>query len=162
MKLDFDKCRKVTKPDFLKKMCLQNIRLFVSKIGVFGHFLEIASLDFANFAYYIRKQWYLTDLGGSSLQKKYLRLLWPMKACLQINFLSPKSLSCLILKSFFSFYILWSTTMISSWYWWFQSSKIFFRSKLSPFWTCLQIIFVSKFIFSTFTHMLLFILHILR
>ena len=141
-------------------MCLQIIRLFVSKIEVFGHFLEIASLDFANFAYYIRKQWYLTDLGGSSLQKKYLRLLWPMKACLQINFLSPKSLSCLILISFFSFYILWSTTMISSWYWWFQSSKNFFRSKLSPFWTCLQIIFVSKFIFSTFTHMLLFILHI--
>ena len=106
-------------------MCLQIIRLFVSKIEVFGHFLEIASLDFANFAYYIRKQWYLTDLGGSSLQKKYLRLLWPMKACLQINFLSPKSLSCLILISFFSFYILWSTTMISSWYWWFQSSKKF-------------------------------------
>ena len=30
-------------------MCLQIISLFVSKIGVFGHFLEIPSLDFANF-----------------------------------------------------------------------------------------------------------------
>ena len=28
-------------------MCLQIISLFVSKIGVFGHFLENASLDFA-------------------------------------------------------------------------------------------------------------------
>ena len=34
-------------PDFWKKKCLQIISLFVSKIGVFGHFLEIASLDFA-------------------------------------------------------------------------------------------------------------------
>ena len=30
-----------------KKICLQIIGQFVSKIGVFGHFLEIASLDFA-------------------------------------------------------------------------------------------------------------------
>ena len=43
-------------PIFEKKMCLQIISLFVSKIGVFGHFLEIASLDFAknarNYNYY--------------------------------------------------------------------------------------------------------------
>ena len=65
-------------------MCLQNISIFVSKIGLFGHYLEIASLDFADFAYYIRQEWYLTDLGGSSSQKKYLRLLWTIKACLQI------------------------------------------------------------------------------
>ena len=56
MKLAFSKSRKVTKPDFWKKMCLQIISLFVSKIGVFGHFLEIASLDFAknvrNYSYY--------------------------------------------------------------------------------------------------------------
>ena len=50
-------------------MCLQNISIFVSKIGVFGHYLEIASLDFADFAYYIRQEWYLTDQGGSSFQK---------------------------------------------------------------------------------------------
>ena len=62
-------------PISTKKMCLQIISLFVSKIEVFCHFLEIASLDFANFAYYIRQECYLTDLGGSSLQKKYLRLL---------------------------------------------------------------------------------------
>ena len=67
-------------------MCLQNISIFVSKIGVFGHYLEIASLDFADFAYYIRQEWYLTDLGGSSPQKKYLRLLWTIKTCLQIIF----------------------------------------------------------------------------
>ena len=67
-------------------MCLQNISIFVSKIGLFGHYLEIASLDFADFAYYIRQEWYLTDLGGSSPQKKYLRLLWTIKACLQIIF----------------------------------------------------------------------------
>ena len=70
MKLAFNKCRKVTKPDSYKKMCLQNISIFVSKIGLFGHYLEIASLDFADFAYYIRQEWYLTDLGGSSPQKK--------------------------------------------------------------------------------------------
>ena len=60
--------------------------LFVSKIEVFGHFLQIASLDFANFAYCIRQEWYLADLGGFSLQKKYLCLRWPLKACLQIIF----------------------------------------------------------------------------
>ena len=32
---------------FEKKMCLQIIAQFVSKIEVFGQFLEIASLDFA-------------------------------------------------------------------------------------------------------------------
>ena len=44
MKLALEKWRS---PIFEKKMCLQIISLFVSKIGVFGHFLEIASLDFA-------------------------------------------------------------------------------------------------------------------
>ena len=40
--------RKVTKPDFRKKkICVQIIHLFVSKLVVFRHFLEIASLDFA-------------------------------------------------------------------------------------------------------------------
>ena len=82
-------------------MCLQNISIFVSKIGLFGHYLEIASLDFADFAYYIRQEWYLTDLGGSSPQKKYLRLLWAIKACLQIDFLSPNWFSRLLLISFF-------------------------------------------------------------
>ena len=50
-------------------MCLQNILLFVSKIGVFGHFLEIASLDFANFAYNDRQEWHLTEPCSSSFQK---------------------------------------------------------------------------------------------
>ena len=50
-------------------MCLQIILLFVSKIGVFGHFLKIASLDFANFKYCIRKQWYLTGVCGCNTQK---------------------------------------------------------------------------------------------
>ena len=53
IKLAFNISRKVTKPDFWKKMCLQIISLFGSKIGVFGHFLEITSLDFAkNFRNY--------------------------------------------------------------------------------------------------------------
>ena len=64
---------------FLIKKCLQNIWLFVSKIGGFGHSLDIASLDFADFAYFDGQEWYLADLGGCNLQKKYLRLLWPMK-----------------------------------------------------------------------------------
>ena len=67
-------------------MCLQIISLFVSKIGVFGHFLEIPSLDFANFAYYIRQEWYLADPVGFSRQKKYFGLIGPDKACLQIIF----------------------------------------------------------------------------
>ncbi len=33
---------------------------------VFGHFLEIASLVFANFAYDDRQAWCLTDDGGFS------------------------------------------------------------------------------------------------
>ena len=32
---------------FLKKKCLQIIAQFVSKIAVFGHYLEIAWLDFS-------------------------------------------------------------------------------------------------------------------
>ena len=83
------------------------IVLVVSKIGLFGHYLEIAALDFADFAYYIRQEWYLTDLGGSSPQKKYLRLLWTIKACLQIIFLSPNSLYWLFIdKLFFILHIL--------------------------------------------------------
>ena len=70
MKLDFHKCKKETKPDFLKKnMCIQNIRVFLSKIGVFGHFLKIAILDFANFASFIRQERYIADLGGFNHQK---------------------------------------------------------------------------------------------
>ena len=84
-------------------MCLQNISILVSKIRLFGHYLEIASLDFADFAHYIRQEWYLTGLGGSSPQKKYLRLLWTIKTCLQIIFLSPNSISWLLLISFFCF-----------------------------------------------------------
>ena len=36
---------------------------------VFAHFLEIASLDFANFAYNNRQAWYLTVYGGPSRWK---------------------------------------------------------------------------------------------
>ena len=93
MKLDFDKCRKVTKPDFLKKKCLQNIRLFVSKIGVFGHFLKIGSLDFANFACVTRQEWCLADPGGLNLQKNIsvfyslLKVVSKLFFRLQIHFL---------------------------------------------------------------------------
>ena len=45
--------KKWRSPIFKKKMCLQIISLFVSKIEVFRHFLEIAALDFAkNFRNY--------------------------------------------------------------------------------------------------------------
>ena len=37
----------MTDPDFQKNFCLQIIAQFVSKIEVFGHYLETASLDFA-------------------------------------------------------------------------------------------------------------------
>ena len=47
MKLAFDECRKVTKPYTYEKICLKNISVFVSKIALFDHFLEISSLDFA-------------------------------------------------------------------------------------------------------------------
>ena len=94
-------------PILIKKMCLQNISIFVSKIGPFGHYLEIDSLDFADFAYYIRQEWYLTDLGGSSPQKKYLRLLWTIKACLQIIFCLQIHYLDFILISFFLFCIFW-------------------------------------------------------
>ena len=51
MKVAYYECTKVTEPDFPKKNCLQIIAQFVSKMEVFGHFLEFASLDFSNFAY---------------------------------------------------------------------------------------------------------------
>ena len=43
---------------------------------VFGHFLEIASLDFDNFAYNDRQAWYLTGYGGLSRWKKYFGQIW--------------------------------------------------------------------------------------
>ena len=53
IKLLSNECTKVTKPDFQKKMCLQVISLFVFKIEVFRHFLEIATSYFAkNFRIY--------------------------------------------------------------------------------------------------------------
>ena len=43
---------------------------------VFAHFLEIASLDFANFPYNDRRAWYLTGYGGFSRWKKYFGQIW--------------------------------------------------------------------------------------
>ena len=57
-------------PIFEKKA--QIIDLFVPKLTVFGQFLEIASLDFADFAYYDKKEWYLAEPSGSSFQKMTL------------------------------------------------------------------------------------------
>ena len=62
------------------------------------HFLEIASLDFANFAYCNRQDLYITDLGGCSLQKIF-SLLWVMKeACFQIIFITKFTISTFIRK----------------------------------------------------------------
>ena len=115
-------------------MCLQNILIFVSKIGLFGHYLEIASLDFADFAYYIRQEWYLTDLGGSSPQKKYLRLLWTIKTCLQIIFLSPNSLYWLLLRSFFHFAYFDRQQWFLGGNWGFSRQKIFWCPNWAHFW----------------------------
>ena len=84
-------------------MCVQNIWLFVSKIGVFGHFLEIASLDFTDFAYFNRQEWYVADPGGCSLQKNICvfyglrKLVSKLIFCLQIQYLDFNS------KAFFRF-----------------------------------------------------------
>ena len=115
-------------------MCLQNISIFVSKIGLFGHYLEIASLDFADFAYYIRQEWYLTDLGGSSPQKKYLRLLWTIKTCLQIIFLSPNSISWLLLISFFCFAYFDRQQWFLAGTGGFSRQKIFWGPNWAHFW----------------------------
>ena len=40
------------------------------KSGVFGHFLELESLVFSDFAYYDRQQWYRAGTGGHCTQKK--------------------------------------------------------------------------------------------
>ena len=56
-------------PIFEKKICVQIINLFVSKLQVFGHFLEIVSLDFANFAYFDRWNLYLTISIGCCSKK---------------------------------------------------------------------------------------------
>ena len=74
-------------------MCLQNIQLFVSKIGVFGHFLKIASSDFANFACVIRLEWYLADPGRFNHSKNIsvfyslLKIVSKLFFRLQIHFL---------------------------------------------------------------------------
>lgn len=46
-----NECRKVLKPDSLKKVCPKYFTVCFQNSVVFGHFLEIAALDFANFAY---------------------------------------------------------------------------------------------------------------
>ena len=51
------------------------------------------------------------------------------------------SSGCPSVRNASSYTSLWYFPMISSWYWWFQLSKI---SVL--FWTCLQIVFDSQFI----------------
>ena len=43
---------------------------------VFGYFLEIASLVFANFAYDDRQAWCLTGDSGLSGWKKYFGQIW--------------------------------------------------------------------------------------
>ena len=43
---------------------------------VFGYFLEIASLVFANFVYDDRQAWCLTGDGGLSGWKKYFGQIW--------------------------------------------------------------------------------------
>ena len=43
---------------------------------VLGHFLEIASLDFAKFSYIDRQAWYLTGYGGLQGWKKYFGQIW--------------------------------------------------------------------------------------
>ena len=76
-------------------MCVQIIGQFVSKIEVFGHFLEIASLDFSSFAYYDRLDWYLTTLGGCCSRKKFLLCYfayWRASICEKTHFLEIASL----------------------------------------------------------------------
>ena len=48
----------------------------LAQIEVFGHFLEIASLVFANFVHGDRQAWYLTGDGGFSGWKKYFGQIW--------------------------------------------------------------------------------------
>ena len=62
-------------PIFEKKFCVQIIHLFVSKLVVFGHFLEIASLDFANFAYFDRWDWYLTNSSDCCSKENFLYVI---------------------------------------------------------------------------------------
>ena len=87
-------------------MCLQNISIFVSKIGLFGHYLEIASLDFADFAYYIRQEWYLTDRGGSSPQKNICVFYGLLKLVSKLFFFSKFIILTFIDKLFFVLHIL--------------------------------------------------------
>ena len=92
--------------------------------------------------------------------KKYLRLLRPMKACLQINFLSPNSFSRLLLISFFFILLIMIDHNV------FQ--LVLVVSVVKKFYSVLKgllnfvskLIFVSKSIFSTYTHVFISILHI--
>ena len=67
IKLAFIISRKVTKADFQKKYPgpkMGKIGPKWPKSGVFGHFLDFKSLDFSDFVYYNRQQWYLAGTGG--------------------------------------------------------------------------------------------------
>ena len=67
--------RKVTKPDFRKKICVLIINLFVSELVVFGHFLEIASLDFARNSRNYRNY----------CEESPLKISGPEKICSQVS-----------------------------------------------------------------------------
>ena len=116
----------MTKPDFWKKMCLQNILLIVSKIGVFGHFLEIATLDFANFAYNDRQEWYLVDPCSSSVQKKYLRLLWRFFAYWLSQYLKKMHI-CLVYPVWMTYimrYLNYNCSLLMTVHWWWCSTLL--------------------------------------
>ena len=75
-KLAFYECRKVTKPDFRKKIIWAKMGQLGPKRGqdeVLGHFHVQNTLVFADFAYYDSALWYLVASAGQSAGKK----CWP-------------------------------------------------------------------------------------
>ena len=93
--------------------------------------------------------------------KKYLAQKRAVLGLVSKLFLSPNSFSRFLLISSFWYCILWLTAMISNKFRWFHQSNKIFGPKKGHFRACLQIIFVSKFIFLTFTHYFFLILHIM-
>ena len=74
-------------------MCLQNILIFVSKIGLFGHYLEIASLLFLILHALIDNNDFLLVLEVSVVKKIFVVQIEPFfdmcpnYFCLQIHYL---------------------------------------------------------------------------
>ena len=108
IKLAFNKSKKVTKPDFQKKLFGSNLGKQgpnLTKFEVFGQLFKFESLNFSNFAYFKRQTWCLNVNGGPVVEKNFRAKFGPRSDLSPNYFLSPNSfLDCFSSEFLYSAY----------------------------------------------------------